>query len=118
MMVPGADLERLEGEFREIDKAENADKATEHELENERVELVRLVQGPSEGEDINMEDKMAVTQGKKTEGESKKDEDEGEDGESTTLKCMPCQSVYVAVPLMKVAGKGATGDQGPVSTKF
>ena len=52
MLVPGADLERIEGEFHEIDKAENMDVATECELESERVELVRLVQGPSEGEDI------------------------------------------------------------------
>ena len=118
MMKPGVDLERIEGEFREIDKAEKADEAMERELESKRVELVRLVQGPSEGEDIDMEDETAVTQGKEMEGESKKEDDEGEDGESMTSKCMPCQSVYMAVLPMKAAGKGVTGDWGPVSTEF
>ena len=118
MMKPGVDLEQIEGEFREIDKAEKADEAMEHELERERVELVHLVQGPSEGEDINMEDKTAVTQGKETEGESEKEDDEGKDGKSATLKRMPHQLVYVAVPPMKAAGKGVTGDRGPVSTEF
>ena len=118
MMKPGVDLEWIEGEFCEIDKAEKADEAMEHELESERVELVRLVQGPSEGEDIDIEDEMAVTQGKETEGESEKDEDEGEEGESMTLKRMLHQSVYVAVPPMKAVGKGMTGDRGPVSTEF
>ena len=118
MMEPGVDLEWLEGEFHAIDEVENTDKVTEHELESKRVGLVRLVQGPSEGEDINMEDETAVTQGKETEGERKKDEDEGEDSESATSKCMPHQSVYMAVPLMKVAGKGTMGDRGPVSTGF
>ena len=118
MIVPGADLEWIEGEFCEIDKAEKADEAMECELESERVELVHLVQGLSEGEDIDMEDETAVTQGKEVEGESEKEDDEGEDGKSTTLKRMPCQLVYVAVPPMKVAGKGVTGDWGPVSTEF
>ena len=77
-----------------------------------------LVQGLSEGEDIEMEDETAVTQGKEMEGESEKDEDEGEDSESVTSKHMPHQSVYMAVLLMKVVGKGATGDQGPVSNGF
>ena len=118
MMVPGVDLERIEGEFHEIDKAEDTDKATECKLESERVELLCLVQGPLEGEDINMEDGMAVTQGKETEGESEKDDNEGEDGESATSKHMLHQSVYVAVPPMKVVGKGMMGDWGPVSTEF
>ena len=118
MMKPGVDFEQIEGEFREIDNAEKADEAVEHKLECERVALVRLVQGPSEGEDIDMEDETAVTQGKETEGESKKEDNEGEDGESATSKRMPHQSVYMAVPLMKMAGKRATGDRGPVSTKF
>ena len=118
MMEPGADLEQLEGEFHEIDEAENTDKATERKFENERVELMCLVQGPSEVDNIDMEDKMAVTQGKETEGESEKDEDEGEEGESMTLKRMLHQSVYVAVPPMKAVGKGMTGDRGPVSTEF
>ena len=118
MMKPGVDLERMEGEFYEIDKAEKADEATERELEREGDELVRLVQGPSAGEDIDMEDETAVTQGKETEGESEKEDDEGEDGESATSKRMPRQSVYVAVPPMKGAGKSATGDRGPVSTEF
>ena len=118
MMKPGVDLERIEGEFHEIDKAEKVDEAMERELESERVELVRLVQGPSEGEDVDMEDETAVTQGKEMEGESEKEDDEGEDGESATSKRMPCQSVYMAVPLMTAAGKGTTGDQGPVSTEF
>ena len=116
MMVPGADLEWIEGEFCEIDKVEDTDKAMECELENERVELLRLVQGPLGGEDIHMEDETAVTQGKETEGKSEKDDNEGEDGESATSKHMPRQSVYVAVPLMKVVGKGVMGDWGPVST--
>lgn len=118
MREPGVDLKRIEGEFQEIDKAEKADEAMERELERERVELVRLVQGPSAGEDIDMEDETAVTQGKETEGESEKEDDEGKDGESATSKRMPHQSVYVAVPPMKGAGKGATGDRGPVSTDF
>ena len=118
MMKPGVDLEWIEGEFHEIDKTEKADEAMERELESERAELVRLVQGPSEGEDIDMEDETAVTQGKETEGESEKEDDEGEDGESATSKRMPRQSVYMAVPLMKAVGKGATGDWGPVSTEF
>ena len=118
MMKPGVDFEQIEGEFREIDNVEKADEVMEHELEREGDELVRLVQGPSEGEDIDMEDEMGVTQGKETEGESKKEDDEGEDSESVTLKRMLHQLVYVAVPPMKVAGKGATGDRGPVSTEF
>ena len=117
MMVPGANLEHIEGEFRELDKVEKADEAMERELEREGDKLVHLVQGPSEGEDIDMEDESAVTQGKETEGESEKEDDEGEDGESATSKRMPCQSVYVAVPPMKAVGKGATGDRGPVSTE-
>ena len=64
MMKPGVDLERIEGEFCEIDKVEKVDEAMECELESERDKLVRLVQGLSEGEDIDMEDEMAVTQGK------------------------------------------------------
>ena len=64
MMVPGANLEHIEGEFHVLDKAEKADEAMEHELERERLELLHLVQGPLEGEDIDMEDKTAVTQGK------------------------------------------------------
>ena len=111
-------MEHIEGEFRVMDDAEKADEAMEHELEREGDELVPLVQGPLEGEDIAMEDEMAVTQGKETEGESKKEDDEGEDGESATSKRMPRQSVYVAVPPMKAAGKGVTGDRGPVSTEF
>ena len=118
MLVPGVDLEWIEGEFLEINKVEKADEAMEHELESESVELVCLVQGPSEGEDIDMEDEMAVTQGKETKEESEKDDDEGEDSKSTTSKRMLRQSVYVAVPLMKAAGKGAMGDRGPVSTEF
>ena len=118
MMKPRVDLERIEGEFHEIDNAEKADEAMERELESERVALVHLVQGPSDGEDIDMEDETAVTQGKETEGESEKEDDEGEDGESATSKRMPRQSVYVAVLPMKAAGKGVTGDRGPVSTEF
>ena len=118
MMKPGANFEYIEGEFRVIDDAEKADEAMEREWERERLELLRLVQGPLEGEDIAMEDETAVTQGKETEGESEKEDDEGEDGESATSKCMPHQSVYVAVPPMKGAGKSATGDRGPVSTEF
>ena len=118
MMEPGVDFERIEGEFRVMDDVEKADEAMERELESEGDELVRLVQGPSEGEDIDMEDETAVTQGKETEGESEKEDDEGKDGESATSKRMPRQSVYVAVPPMKAAGKSATGDRGPVSTEF
>ena len=117
MMKPGVDFEWIEGEFHVMDHVEKADEAMERELEREGDELVRLVQGLSEGEDINMEDETAVTQGKETEGESEKEDDEGEDGESATSKRMPCQSIYVAVPPMKAAGKGATGDWGPVSTE-
>ena len=117
MMVPGANLEHTEGEFCVIDDAEKADEAMEHELEREGDELVCLVQGPSGGEDIDMEDEMAVTQCKEMEGESEKEDDEGEDGESATSKRMPRQLVYVAVLPMKAAGKGAMGDRGPVSTE-
>ena len=118
MMKPGVDFERIEGEFCEIDDVEKVDEVMERKLEREGDELVRLVQGPSEGEDIDMEDETAVTQGKETEGESEKEDDEGEDGESATSKRMLRQLVYVAVLLMKVVGKGVTGDRGPVSTEF
>ena len=118
MMEPGADLEWLEGEFHTINKAENVDKAMEHELESESLELVHLVQGLSEGDDIKIEDETVGAQGKETEGESEQDEDDAEDGESVTSKCMQHQLVYVAVLLMKVVGKGAMGDWGPVSTSF
>jgi hypothetical protein len=115
MLEPGADLERLEGEFRVLDEAQKADEGTARELENERLELLRIVQGPTEVGDVNMEDETGGTQGKETEGESEREDDEVGDDGSTTSKRTTRQRVYVNVPPMKVPGKGGMGDRGLVS---
>jgi hypothetical protein len=94
------------------------DQGAEWDLESKRLELVQLIQSPSEVGDVNMEDEMAGMQGKETEGESECEEDEAEDNKSANSKCTTHQSSYVAILPMKVVGKGGMGDWGLVSTVF
>jgi hypothetical protein len=99
-----------------LDDADKADAVMARELEDERLELLRLVQSLTVAGDVDMEDETVGTQGKETEGESERDDDEVVDEGSTTSRRTTRQRVYVGnPPPVKVSEKGGMGDRGLVS---